>query len=94
MRPQSSIKNLPNLRTALKYTSEAGQELAAWPTFEEAQAFCTDVKGRIEKYDCSSDELKIMPDAFPVIRRTEVEQNQSRLRNLFLKKQALPSYPL
>ncbi|MFJ8260055.1 hypothetical protein ACIQ4Z_23125 [Peribacillus asahii] len=82
------------MRTALKYTSEAEQELAVWPTFEEAQAFCADVKGRIAKYDYSSDELKIMPDAFPVIRRTEEEQNQSRLRNLFLKKRALPSYPL
>lgn len=50
--------------------SEPGKELAArtaeviftaWQTLEEAQAFYSDVKGRLAKYGRTPDSLKIMP---------------------------------
>ncbi|MBP2079023.1 LLM class flavin-dependent oxidoreductase [Oceanobacillus polygoni] len=74
-------------------SSEAGKELAArtaeviftaWQTLEEAQAFYKDIKGRMEKYGRSPDELKIMPGVFPVIGRTkeEAEENKAFLESL------------
>ena len=68
-------------------SSEAGKELAArtaeviftaWQTLEEAQAFYTDVKGRMAKYGRSPEELKIMPGIFPVIGKTEEEAEQNK----------------
>ncbi|MGE7759092.1 LLM class flavin-dependent oxidoreductase [Peribacillus sp. NPDC097895] len=74
-------------------SSENGKELAArtaeviftaWQTLEEAQAFYSDVKGRMAKYGRSPDELKIMPGIFPVIGRTEeeAEKNKALLEEL------------
>ncbi|MBO0996402.1 LLM class flavin-dependent oxidoreductase [Bacillus sp. SD075] len=74
-------------------SSENGKELAArtaeviftaWQTLEEAQAFYSDVKGRMAKYGRNPDELKIMPGVFPVIGRTEeeAENNKALLEEL------------
>ncbi len=63
-------------------SSEDGKNLAAktaeviftaQQTLQEAQAFYTDVKGRLVKYGRSPDSLKIMPGVFPVIGKTEQE---------------------
>ncbi|MBD2301055.1 LLM class flavin-dependent oxidoreductase [Nostoc sp. FACHB-190] len=63
-------------------SSEDGKNLAAQTaeviftaqqTLEEAQAFYTDVKGRLAQYGRSPEHLKIMPGVFPVIGRTEQE---------------------
>ena len=73
--------------------SEAGRELAAQTaevifvahqTFEEAQSFYRDVKGRLEKYGRQPDHLKIMPGIFPVIGRTqeEAEEKFQQLQDL------------
>lgn len=62
--------------------SQDGQEFAAQTaeviftaqqTLAEAQAFYSDVKGRLAKYGRSPDHLKIMPGVFPVIGKTEQE---------------------
>jgi FMN-dependent oxidoreductase (nitrilotriacetate monooxygenase family) len=62
--------------------SEAGRELAAQTaevifvahqTFEEAQSFYRDVKGRLAKYGRAPDHLKIMPGIFPIVGRTQEE---------------------
>lgn len=63
-------------------SSEAGKELAAktaeviftaWQTLEDAQAFYSDVKGRLAKYGRDPEDLKIMPGAFIVVAETEEE---------------------
>jgi alkanesulfonate monooxygenase len=63
-------------------SSEDGKNLAAktaeviftaQQTLAEAQAFYTDVKGRLVKYGRSPDSLKIMPGVFPIIGKTEQE---------------------
>ncbi|MGM9927430.1 MAG: LLM class flavin-dependent oxidoreductase [Bacillus sp. (in: firmicutes)] len=68
-------------------SSEDGKELAArtaevvftaWQTFEEAQVFYADLKGRMAKYGRSPEELKIMPGVFPVIGKTEEEANEKK----------------
>ena len=62
--------------------SEQGRELAAatadivyavHPSKVVAQAFYTDVKGRLAKYQRSSDDLKILPALRPVVGRTAQE---------------------
>jgi FMN-dependent oxidoreductase (nitrilotriacetate monooxygenase family) len=67
--------------------SEPGKEIAArtaeviftaWQTLEEAQAFYSDVKGRLSKYGRSPDELLIMPGVFPIIGRTEEEAKEKK----------------
>ncbi|WP_018392879.1 LLM class flavin-dependent oxidoreductase [Bacillus sp. 37MA] len=74
-------------------SSEDGKELAArtaeviftaWQTLEEAQAFYSDVKGRMAKYGRKPEELKIMPGIFPVIGKTaeEAEENKRLLEEL------------
>jgi alkanesulfonate monooxygenase len=74
-------------------SSEPGRELAArtaevifcaWQTFEEAQAFYRDIKGRLAKYGRKPDELKVMPGISPVIGRTqaEAEAKQRELEEL------------
>lgn len=66
-------------------SSEDGKNLAAQTaeviftaqqTLEDAQAFYTDVKGRLAQYGRSPDHLKIMPGIFPVIGRTEQEAQE------------------
>jgi N-acetyl-S-(2-succino)cysteine monooxygenase len=68
-------------------SSEPGKELAArtaeviftaWQTLEEAQAFYSDVKGRLSKYGRLPDDLKIMPGIFPIIGRTEAEADEKK----------------
>ncbi len=63
-------------------SSEPGKELAARTaeaiftaqlTLADAQAFYSDVKGRMARYGRAPDELKIMPGVFPVVGRTENE---------------------
>ncbi|KAF0815142.1 Nitrilotriacetate monooxygenase component A [Andreprevotia sp. IGB-42] len=70
--------------------SDAGRELAArtaeviftaWQTLEEAQAFYSDIKGRLAKYGRHADELKIMPGLSPVIGRTQ-EEADAKFRQL------------
>ncbi|SFN21386.1 LLM class flavin-dependent oxidoreductase [Variovorax sp. OV329] len=65
--------------------SEAGKELAArtaevifvaHQTFEEAQAFYADIKGRLARHGRGRDEVKIMPGIFPVVGRTEAEAQE------------------
>lgn len=65
--------------------SDAGRELAAetaeviftaTPTLAEAQAFYSDVKGRLAKYGREPDDLKILPGVFPVVGRTEAEAQE------------------
>ena len=66
-------------------SSEAGKELAARTaevvftaqrTLAEAQAFYTDLKGRLHKYGRAPDDLKIMPGVFPVVGRTQTEARE------------------
>ena len=66
-------------------SSEAGKELAARTaevvftaqrTLAEAQAFYTDLKGRLDKYGRDPDDLKIMPGVFPVVGRTQAEARE------------------
>ncbi len=68
-------------------SSEPGKELAArtaeviftaWQTLAEAQAFYSDVKGRLANYGRSPDDLKIMPGVFPIIGRTEEEAEEKK----------------
>ena len=63
-------------------SSEPGRELAAataeaiftaWTSLAEAQAFYSDVKGRLAKYGRSPDELLVLPGISPVIGRTQAE---------------------
>ncbi|URI06141.1 LLM class flavin-dependent oxidoreductase [Aquincola tertiaricarbonis] len=63
-------------------SSEDGKELAAataeaiftaWTSREEAQAFYTDVKGRMAKYGRRPEQLLVLPGISPVIGRTEEE---------------------
>ncbi|KAF0815134.1 Nitrilotriacetate monooxygenase component A [Andreprevotia sp. IGB-42] len=63
-------------------SSEPGKELAArtaeviftaQQTLADAQAFYSDVKGRLAKYGRHPDSLKILPGIFPVVGRTEAE---------------------
>ncbi|WP_421869944.1 LLM class flavin-dependent oxidoreductase [Pararhizobium sp.] len=63
-------------------SSEPGKELAARTaevvftaqnTLAEAQAFYSDLKGRMAKYGREPDELKVMPGIFPVIGRSRAE---------------------
>jgi N-acetyl-S-(2-succino)cysteine monooxygenase len=65
--------------------SDAGKELAAetaeviftaTPTLAEAQAFYSDVKGRLARYGREPDDLKILPGVFPVVGRTEAEAQE------------------
>ncbi|MES2205916.1 MAG: LLM class flavin-dependent oxidoreductase [Pseudomonadota bacterium] len=65
--------------------SEAGRDLAARTaeviftanqTLEDAQAFYSDVKGRLAEVGRHPDSLKIMPGVFPVIGRTEEEAKE------------------
>ncbi|PZX07034.1 FMN-dependent oxidoreductase (nitrilotriacetate monooxygenase family) [Psychrobacillus insolitus] len=74
-------------------SSDAGKELAArtaevvftaWQTIEEAQAFYSDVKGRMAKYGRNPDELKIMPGVYPIIGQTEKEAQEKRQQLLDL----------
>ena len=62
--------------------SEAGRDLAARTaeviftanqTLADAQAFYSDVKGRLPRYGRRAEELLIMPGIFPVLGGTEVE---------------------
>lgn len=73
--------------------SEAGREFAAktaeviftaWQTLEQAQAFYSDVKGRLAKYGRQPDELKIMPGVYPIVGRTLEEAQQKRQQLLDL----------
>lgn len=74
-------------------SSEDGKELAAataeaiftaWTSLEEAQAFYSDVKGRLAKYGRRPEELLVLPGISPVIGRTqeEAEQKWKDLQNL------------
>jgi len=65
--------------------SEAGRDLAArtaevifvaHQTFEEAQAFYADIKGRLPRHGRHPDEVKIMPGIFPVVGRTQAEAEE------------------
>ena len=65
--------------------SEAGKELAArtaevifvaHQTFEEAQAFYADIKGRLPRHGREAGDVKIMPGIFPVVGRTESEARE------------------
>jgi len=65
--------------------SEAGRDLAArtaevifvaHQTFEEAQAFYADIKGRLPRHGRRPDEVKIMPGIFPVVGRTQAEAEE------------------
>ena len=65
--------------------SEAGRELAArtaevifvaHQTFEEAQAFYADIKGRLPRHGREAGDVKIMPGIFPVVGRTESEARE------------------
>lgn len=73
--------------------SPAGRDLAArtaevifvaHQTFDEAQAFYRDIKGRAAAYGRDPDDIKIMPGIFPVIGRTqaEAEEKFARLQDL------------
>ncbi len=73
--------------------SPAGRDLAArtaevifvaHQTFDEAQAFYRDIKGRAVAYGREPDDIKIMPGIFPVIGRTqaEAEDKFARLQDL------------
>ena len=73
-------------------SSEPGKELAArtaevvftaWQTLEEAQAFYSDLKGRMDKYGRNPDELKIMPGVFPIVGRTE-EEAQAKVNSYWI----------
>jgi len=66
-------------------SSEAGRDLAArtaevifvaHQTFEEAQAFYADIKGRLPRHGRHPDEVKIMPGIFPVVGRTQAEAEE------------------
>lgn len=66
-------------------SSEDGKNLAAQTaeviftaqqTLEDAQAFYSDVKGRLLEYGRNPDHLKIMPGVFPVIGKTEQEAKE------------------
>jgi N-acetyl-S-(2-succino)cysteine monooxygenase len=66
-------------------SSEPGKELAARTaevvftaqnTLAEAQAFYSDLKGRMAKYGREPDELKVMPGIFPVIGRSRAEAQE------------------
>ncbi|MDR6953397.1 FMN-dependent oxidoreductase (nitrilotriacetate monooxygenase family) [Ancylobacter sp. 3268] len=74
-------------------SSEAGRELAAETaeviftaaqTLQEAQAFYTDVKGRLARYGRRPDHLKILPGVSPIIGRTteEAEEKFAQLQEL------------
>ena len=76
-------------------SSDAGKELAAktaeviftgWQNLKDAQAFYSDVKGRLAKYGRHEDELKVMPGVFITVAKTEEEARQ--------KQQQLNSYIL
>jgi FMN-dependent oxidoreductase (nitrilotriacetate monooxygenase family) len=63
-------------------SSEPGRELAAataeaiftaWTSLEEAQAFYSDVKGRLAKYGRRPEQLLVLPGISPVIGRTQEE---------------------
>ncbi|MCZ8389599.1 LLM class flavin-dependent oxidoreductase [Achromobacter xylosoxidans] len=73
--------------------SPAGRDLAArtaevifvaHQTFDEAQAFYRDIKGRAVEYGRDPDDIKIMPGIFPVIGRSqaEAEDKFARLQDL------------
>lgn len=73
--------------------SPAGRDLAArtaevifvaHQTFDEAQAFYLDIKGRAVEYGRDPDDIKIMPGIFPVIGRSqaEAEDKFARLQDL------------
>lgn len=66
-------------------SSEPGRELAArtaeaiftaWQSFEDAQRFYRDVKGRLAKYGRAHEDVKILPGIFPIVGRTEEEAKQ------------------
>ncbi|MBB3977691.1 FMN-dependent oxidoreductase (nitrilotriacetate monooxygenase family) [Rhizobium azooxidifex] len=74
-------------------SSEPGKELAArtaevvftaQQTLADAQAFYSDLKGRLAKYGRSESQLKIMPGIFPVVGRTrqEAEEKFEELQEL------------
>lgn len=74
-------------------SSEDGKELAAataeaiftaWTSLEEAQAFYSDVKGRMAKYGRRPEQLLILPGICPIIGRTEEEAQAkwTELQNL------------
>ena len=76
-------------------SSEPGKELAArtaevvftaHQTLELAQAFYSDLKGRLSKYGRVPDELKVFPGLFPVVGRTqsEAEDKFARIQDLTL----------
>jgi N-acetyl-S-(2-succino)cysteine monooxygenase len=63
-------------------SSDTGKELAAetaeviftaQQTIEQAQAFYSDLKGRMSKYNRRPEHLKIMPGIFPIVGRTSRE---------------------
>jgi len=63
-------------------SSEPGRELAAataeaiftaWTSLEEAQAFYSDVKGRLAKYGRRPEQLLVLPGISPVVGRTQEE---------------------
>jgi len=65
--------------------SEDGRDLAArtaevifvaHQTFEEAQAFYGDIKGRVQQYGRHPDDVKVMPGIFPVVGRTQAEAEE------------------
>ncbi|MCZ2495404.1 NtaA/DmoA family FMN-dependent monooxygenase [Xylophilus sp. Kf1] len=65
--------------------SEDGRDLAArtaevifvaHQTFEEAQAFYSDIKGRVQQYGRHMDDVKVMPGIFPVVGRTQAEAEE------------------
>jgi len=48
----------------------------AHQTFEEAQAFYADIKGRLARHGREPGDVKIMPGIFPVVGRTEGEAQE------------------
>lgn len=68
-------------------SSEAGKEFAAksaeviftaWQTVEAGKVFYEDVKGRLNKYGRTADDLKIMPGVFITVAKTEKEAKEKQ----------------
>ncbi|TDF95430.1 LLM class flavin-dependent oxidoreductase [Paenibacillus piri] len=92
-----SVPRTPQGRPVLVQagSSDTGQNFAAktaevvftaWQTLEEAQAFYDSLKGRMERYGRSRDQLKILPGVLPVIgsREREAKEKEAQLQELVL----------
>lgn len=73
--------------------SESGRDFAAqhaeaiftaWQTLDEAKDFYSDIKGRLQQFGRSPEDVKIMPGVFPIIGRTEQEADEleAKLKDL------------